>query len=104
MPHPYKEVMYLAGQHSNLLCCPDFSFSFNGLLVLVLLQFPDKVPNNLDFLPPVAAGFVRRRFLKPAAVFFAMDYDCPDTSINAPLFIIVDFVASLSPHSLPSEK
>lgn len=51
--------MYLAGQHGKLLCCPAFSFSFNGLRVLVLFQFPDEVPDNLDFLPPVAAGLVR---------------------------------------------
>ena len=43
-----------------MLCCPAFSLPFNGLLVLVLFQFPDEVPDNLDFLPPVAAGLVRR--------------------------------------------
>ena len=52
--------MYLAGQHGVLLCCPVFSLPFNDLLVLVLFQFPDEVPNNLDFLPAVAAGLVRR--------------------------------------------
>ena len=41
-----------------MLSC--FSLPFDSLLVLVLLQFPDEVPDNLDFLPTVAAGFVRR--------------------------------------------
>ena len=39
----------MQGQHGKSLCCPAFSLSFNGLLVLVLLQFPDEVPDNLDF-------------------------------------------------------
>lgn len=37
-----------------------FFLPVNGVPVLVLFQFPDEVPNNLDFLPPVAAGLVRR--------------------------------------------
>jgi len=37
-----------------------FSFPFNGLFVLVLFQFPGKVPNNLYLLSAVAAELVRR--------------------------------------------
>ena len=50
-----------------MLCCPAFSLPFNGLLVLVLFQFPDKAPDNLDFLPVVAAGLVRQQAGGPAA-------------------------------------
>ena len=41
-------------------CCAVLLFLCRGLLVPVLFRFPDEVPNNLDFLPAVAAGLVRR--------------------------------------------
>ncbi len=58
MPKTYNGI--LRGQHGKSLCCPAFSLSFNGLLVLVLFQSPDKVPNDLDFLSAVADGLVGR--------------------------------------------
>lgn len=39
---------------------PNFYTLTNGLLVLVLFQFPDKVPHNLYLLSAVSAGLVRR--------------------------------------------
>lgn len=52
--------MISLGQHSKLLCCPVFSLPFNALLIFVLLQPADEVPDSLDFLSPVTTGFGRR--------------------------------------------
>lgn len=37
-----------------------FSLLFNSLLVLVVSQLPDKVPDNFNLLSAVSAGLVRR--------------------------------------------
>ena len=57
----HKEVnLILQGGIVERLCRSAFSLPFNGLLVLVLFQFPDKVPHNLYLLSAVSAGLVRR--------------------------------------------
>ena len=59
--HAHKEVIVLPqGGIAKRLCRSAFSLPFNGLLVLVLFQFPDKVPDNFNLLSAVSAGFVRR--------------------------------------------
>ena len=54
------EDLILQGGIVERLCRSAFSLPFNGLLVLVLFQFPDKVPHNLYLLSAVSAGLVRR--------------------------------------------
>ena len=50
----------LQGGIVKRLCRSAFSLSWGGLLVLVLFQFPDKVPDNFNLLSAVSAGFVWR--------------------------------------------
>lgn len=41
-------------------CRPAFSLPFHSLIVARQVDFSDEVPDQFDFLPAVAAGFVRR--------------------------------------------
>ena len=41
-------------------CRPAFSLPFHGLIVAWQVDFSNKVPDQLDLLPAVAAGLVRR--------------------------------------------
>ena len=59
--HTYKEAISISqGGIVKRLCRSAFSLPSNRLLVLVLFQFPDKVPDNFNLLSAVSAGFVRR--------------------------------------------
>ena len=59
--HTHKEVnSILQSGIVERLCRSAFSLPFNGLLILVLFQFSDKVPYNLYLLSAVAAELVRR--------------------------------------------
>ena len=41
-------------------CRPAFSLPFHGLIVARQVDFSNEVPDQFDFLPAMAAGFVRR--------------------------------------------
>ena len=41
-------------------CRPAFSLPFHGLIVVRQVDFSNEVPDQFDFLPAMAAGFVRR--------------------------------------------
>lgn len=59
--HTYKEAISISqGGIVKKLCRSAFSLSFNGLFVLALFQFPDKVPDNFNLLSAVSAGLIRR--------------------------------------------
>ena len=54
--HTHKEVILSTqGGIAERLCRSAFSFPFNGLFVLTLFQFPDKVPDNFNLLSVVSA-------------------------------------------------
>ena len=59
MRNTHREVKsYLQGGIVERLCRLAFSLPFNGLPIIVLLQLPDEVPNDLDFLSAASAGLV----------------------------------------------
>ena len=59
--HAHKEVIELSQDGmAEKSCRPAFSLPFHRLIIARQVDFPNEVPDQFDFLPAVAAGFVRR--------------------------------------------
>ena len=71
------------------------SLNVRQLIQKVQRFFADRREKSADFK---SADFLLQQFC------FDNFYDSPDTSTTAPWFMMVDFAASLFPHSVPSEK